>query len=263
MPERSRKDTSGKDPIAVELGRRGGLKGGKARAAKMTPEERAESARKAAQARWAGKREESASRRNRENERTEERPILGPIVRGETMTRARIGTLTGIFVLAGLLTLFLVLLTGRSSGHSLFVPKAGAAADPDSAAAKPGLGPTAWEAYQSAMRTYPAAAISPAMVAREKATFNRLVKRDARLRKLRHGRSFFADGGGNWKQYGPRKYGVQPGVTSFSGATNVTASRITALVVSPDCGAKAGCTVWVGASGGGIWRTDNALAPDP
>ena len=43
---------SEKDPAAVELGRRGGLKGGNARAAKMTPEERAESARKAAQARW-------------------------------------------------------------------------------------------------------------------------------------------------------------------------------------------------------------------
>jgi hypothetical protein len=41
-----------KDPAAVELGRRGGLKGGKARAAKMTKKERAASARKAAKARW-------------------------------------------------------------------------------------------------------------------------------------------------------------------------------------------------------------------
>ena len=41
-----------KDPAAVALGRRGGLKGGAARAAKMTPEQRSESARKAAQARW-------------------------------------------------------------------------------------------------------------------------------------------------------------------------------------------------------------------
>jgi hypothetical protein len=79
MPERSRKRTSdvnelakqlieeatgearsvdpdaGKNPAAVELGRRGGLKGGKARAAKLTAEQRAESARKAAQARWAKK----------------------------------------------------------------------------------------------------------------------------------------------------------------------------------------------------------------
>src|SRR5687768_14730541 len=37
---------------AAALGRRGGLKGGKARAAKLTPEQRSESARKAAEARW-------------------------------------------------------------------------------------------------------------------------------------------------------------------------------------------------------------------
>lgn len=43
----------GKDPAAVALGRKGGLKGGKARAAKMTAEERSEAAKKAAQARWA------------------------------------------------------------------------------------------------------------------------------------------------------------------------------------------------------------------
>lgn len=43
---------AGKDPAAVALGRRGGLKGGKARAEKMTPEERSEAARKAAKARW-------------------------------------------------------------------------------------------------------------------------------------------------------------------------------------------------------------------
>ncbi len=42
----------GKDPAAVALGRKGGLKGGKARAASMTPEERRESAQRAARARW-------------------------------------------------------------------------------------------------------------------------------------------------------------------------------------------------------------------
>ncbi len=41
-----------KDPAAVALGRRGGLKGGKARAARMTAEERREAARRAAEARW-------------------------------------------------------------------------------------------------------------------------------------------------------------------------------------------------------------------
>jgi len=43
-----------KDPLAVELGRRGGLKGGKARAARMTAEERSEAARRAARKRWGG-----------------------------------------------------------------------------------------------------------------------------------------------------------------------------------------------------------------
>jgi len=37
---------------AKAMGRKGGLKGGKARAEKLTPEQRSEIARKAAQARW-------------------------------------------------------------------------------------------------------------------------------------------------------------------------------------------------------------------
>ncbi len=42
----------GKDPAAVSLGRRGGLKGGRARADKLTAEQRSEIARRAAQKRW-------------------------------------------------------------------------------------------------------------------------------------------------------------------------------------------------------------------
>jgi hypothetical protein len=45
----------GKDPAAVALGRKGGLKGGKARAAKLTPEQRSEIAKSAAQARWSAR----------------------------------------------------------------------------------------------------------------------------------------------------------------------------------------------------------------
>jgi len=43
---------SSKDPAAVSLGRRGGLQGGKARAASLTAEQRAEIAKKAAAKRW-------------------------------------------------------------------------------------------------------------------------------------------------------------------------------------------------------------------
>lgn len=46
----------GKNPAAVELGRLGGRKGGKARAASLTPEERRAAAQKAAAVRWGAKR---------------------------------------------------------------------------------------------------------------------------------------------------------------------------------------------------------------
>lgn len=42
----------GKNPAAVELGRLGGKKGGKARAETLTPEQRSEQAKRAAAARW-------------------------------------------------------------------------------------------------------------------------------------------------------------------------------------------------------------------
>ena len=41
-----------KNPAAVALGRLGGLKGGKIRAARLTPEQRSSIAKKAAAARW-------------------------------------------------------------------------------------------------------------------------------------------------------------------------------------------------------------------
>jgi hypothetical protein len=52
VSEATRDPDEGKDPAAVSLGRRGGLKGGKARAAKLTPELKSEIAKKAAAARW-------------------------------------------------------------------------------------------------------------------------------------------------------------------------------------------------------------------
>jgi hypothetical protein len=44
--------TEGKNPNAVALGRLGGLKGGRARSEKLTPEQRKEIAQKAARIRW-------------------------------------------------------------------------------------------------------------------------------------------------------------------------------------------------------------------
>jgi hypothetical protein len=53
MAKRSHpKDKLSKNPAAVALGRLGGLKGGPARAAKLTPKQRSDIARKAVTARW-------------------------------------------------------------------------------------------------------------------------------------------------------------------------------------------------------------------
>lgn len=51
--EQATENDNGKNPAAVALGRLGGLKGGKARAEKLSSERRREIARKAAQSRWA------------------------------------------------------------------------------------------------------------------------------------------------------------------------------------------------------------------
>jgi hypothetical protein len=58
MPSRSRKSENiktKKNPAAVLLGRRGGQKGGKARAAKLTAEQRSEIARQGGKNRWKSK----------------------------------------------------------------------------------------------------------------------------------------------------------------------------------------------------------------
>ena len=54
-------ETEGKNPAAVALGRLGGKKGGKARAAKLTPAQRKEIAKKAAQKRWKNHNDSSSS----------------------------------------------------------------------------------------------------------------------------------------------------------------------------------------------------------
>src|SRR6059058_408540 len=175
------------------------------------------------------------------------------------MTRTRMSVLTAAFILlAGALALFLVLYTGRSSGAAPGYQTKGAPGE--SAAQEAGEGPAGgYDAYLAAARAYPAKALSPLLQARAKATFVRIARADARAARL--GRSF-AGAGHKWKLYGPKKYAAQPGVLAFSGAPNVTASRVTSIVVSPNC-KKNHCRVWAAVSGGGVWRTDNALATDP
>jgi len=63
---------------------------------------------------------------------------------------------------------------------------------------------------------------------------------------------------GAWQLIGPSKADV-PDILTFSGTEYFASGRVTALAIDPSCSNRR-CTVWVGAAGGGVWRTDNALS---
>jgi hypothetical protein len=65
-----------------------------------------------------------------------------------------------------------------------------------------------------------------------------------------------------WDFIGPETLDVDRlGTQSFVKPTQWS-GRITALTVDPSC-TSAECTLYVGAAGGGVWRTTNATAPNP
>ncbi|HYX76541.1 MAG TPA: hypothetical protein VE757_05130, partial [Gaiellaceae bacterium] len=144
---------------------------------------------------------------------------------------------------------------GPAAGKAAPFAKGASGGDPDAATSNSGLGPVSFDAYQSAERTYPANVIPPAVAQRAEDTFNAIAAADAKKGDPK-------GAGHNWQFYGPKQNATEPGVISFSGATNNTASRITALVADPSCTASQ-CRLWAGAAGGGVWRTDNANAPNP
>jgi hypothetical protein len=174
------------------------------------------------------------------------------------MLRRRHRVLLGAVVIPAAVVLALVLsfsggaAQDKAMSAGKYATSSGGDPDAQGAAATPGLGPAAAEAYESAARTYPANVIPTSFVANAEATFEQIANQSRGSR----------DGGGDWQQYGPKTNAFQPGVLAFSGANNTTASRTTAMVIAPTC--KPGrCRLWVGTSGGGVWRTDNALAPNP
>src|SRR5438094_2244315 len=61
----------------------------------------------------------------------------------------------------------------------------------------------------------------------------------------------------SWFSLGP-KNAIYPAFLNRHGSQYVTSGRITALAIAPNCTLNA-CTLWVGAAGGGVWKTDKAL----
>src|SRR4029079_13764192 len=79
---------------------------------------------------------------------------------------------------------------------------------------------------------------------------------------------------GAWSALGPATGDIPGEVSQFfdpgtqSGPPTQESGRVTALAIDPNCGkasapAGAPCRLWVAAAGGGIWRTNNALAAKP
>ncbi|PYL82389.1 MAG: hypothetical protein DMF21_02485, partial [Verrucomicrobia bacterium] len=69
----------------------------------------------------------------------------------------------------------------------------------------------------------------------------------------------------SWQGVGPSGVAADALVASEStGATagTIYSGRTTAIAVSPTCTAS-GCAVFLGAAGGGVWKTTNALASTP
>src|SRR5437667_1541381 len=133
------------------------------------------------------------------------------------------------------------------------------AGEPDavmrSARTIPGEGPVGgYEAYKSAARTYPANVIPPSVVQNAKKTFEKIATQTA---------TQAAPTSNNvWQSYGPIQNAIEPGVLSFSGATDATAGRDTALGIAPTC-VPGNCRLGIGTAGGGVWRTNDALAANP
>ena len=113
-------------------------------------------------------------------------------------------------------------------------------------------GPLLAAEEEYANRAYPATDIPFSATLNAQTTFKNLKARSA---------SNSSSNIGAWTLIGPNGESV-PDVLTFNGASTTYSGRITALAIDPSCN-NSTCRLWVAAAGGGIWRTDNALAGSP
>ena len=135
---------------------------------------------------------------------------------------------------------------------------AGNAGEPEGEAEAEDTGPTPTSGAEEkfARRAYPAStipAIAPQMAQRTWRSYGE--NKDGSHSGNNANQPFV------WDLIGPT-HALQPGVLSFSGAQFHMAGRVTALAITPTC-TPSRCRLWMAAAGGGVWRTDNPLSPDP
>ena len=167
----------------------------------------------------------------------------------------------GMLVVAAAIAAALATRSGTSKAEALEAQIAAVrghlkGGDPDAptfGANSHGLGtPDSYAAQHLAALAYPSTSLKASTLANERRTAAEV-----------NGRSKVF-GNGSWQPAGPQT-ATQPAVLNFfdnQAADLQVSGRLTAIAVDPSCTTSA-CRLWVAAAGGGIWRTDNALASTP
>jgi hypothetical protein len=119
---------------------------------------------------------------------------------------------------------------------------------------EPERGPDAYEKERYAQRAYPMKRIPWEFSKNSQQHFERVLSETSAGTR---GAALTSQ----WQSLGPRR-AQYPSILSYSGASYVASGRISALAVEQNC-TQAHCRVYVGAAGGGVWRTLDALDTVP
>jgi hypothetical protein len=123
---------------------------------------------------------------------------------------------------------------------------------------EPGEGPGSAEEQEFAQLAYPASDIPAASLEIMRSSFN-----DVRKKGFGKGKGK----GAGWVSVGPST-ALYPffqfrDIGSYVPNAYVASSRTTAMAIDSTCGKGNKCRMWIGPSGGGVWRTDRALMKNP
>lgn len=119
---------------------------------------------------------------------------------------------------------------------------------------EPEGGPLAYEREKLANRAYPGTDIPITLT-------NNASQHFARVQTESEAGTRGAMMNSQWVSIGP-SVALYPAVLGRTGAPYVASGRISALAIENNCNPRR-CRLYVGAAGGGIWRTNNALADTP
>jgi hypothetical protein len=131
-------------------------------------------------------------------------------------------------------------------------------------------------AEQVANRAYPRTYVDDVLAAKGGTSFDAKAVKPARsaFSSQQAYNAAVAAAPGAWQALGPVTPNVPAQPSQFfnpdtqTGPTTQESGRVTALAIDPNCGKSsapsgAHCRLWVAAAGGGIWRTNDALATKP